>query len=223
MISRTAIIFVGPPGSGKGTQVPVLQEEFQFASFSVGDAFRAAIASGSPLGQRVKELCGQGNLVPDEIVLETVGNALRSLDTPRVLLDGFPRTLVQAEGLGRLMPSEEWKIACLFFNVSDDVVLDRISGRFSCKVCGRGYNDKYLLPKVEGVCDVCGGKEFVRRDDDARATVLTRLANYRTMTEPLLDYYRQRKCLFEIQGERSVSEVSLQVRSVVSDVLGLVC
>lgn len=218
--SRTAIIFVGPPGSGKGTQVPVLRDEFQFSPFSVGDAFRAEIASGSPLGQQVKAICDAGNLVPDEIVLETVGSALGSLQASRVLLDGFPRTIGQAEGLTRLMPKDHWKVACLFFDVSDDVVLDRILGRFECKNCHQGYNDKYLLPKVEGVCDACGGREFVRRQDDTKEVVLTRLGNYRKMTEPLLGFYRASGELFEVQAERSVEEVSRQVREIVRDILG---
>lgn len=219
-MTQTAIIFVGPPGSGKGTQVPVLKEEFGFASFSMGDAFRAEVAKGSSLGQKVKALCDSGALVPDEIVLETVEAALGSLGSQRVLFDGFPRTLGQAEGLARFMPKSQWAVSCVYFNVADDIVLDRIAGRFSCKACGRGYNDKFLLPKVEGVCDACGGSEFVRREDDARETVLTRLEKYRTMTEPLLDYYRREGCLFEVRAEQEIAQVSQQVRAIVESLLG---
>lgn len=217
---KTAIIFVGPPGSGKGTQVPILRDEFGFSSFSVGDAFRAEIAKGSPLGKQVQDFLSRGCLIADDIVLETVKEALASFDSSRVLFDGFPRTIGQVEGMARFMPKTQWTVSCIYFSASDEVVSDRIAGRFSCKGCGRGYNDKFLRPKIEGVCDACGGREFDRRADDIKGAVLTRLEKYRTMTEPLLDYYRREGCLFEVRAEQEIEQVSRQVRTIVEGLLG---
>lgn len=201
-----AVILVGPPGCGKGTQASRLCTEKDFFAFSTGDAIRAEIASQSSLGLKLKAVCDAGGLVSDDIVLEMLKKVVDNLNTNKVLFDGFPRTIAQARSLSQLLDNN-WKIRVYYFAVDDETVCERILGRFSCQSCGQGYNDKTLLPKVDGVCDKCGGTSFVRRSDDNMETLKSRLENYKQMTDPIVEFYKDAELLEELDASANIDEV----------------
>ena len=186
------IILLGPPGAGKGTQARILMEELGLVQLSTGDMLRAAVATGSEIGKKAKAVMDAGKLVSDEIVIGVVDDRLDEPDTKMgVIFDGFPRTAAQARALDRLMGEKGLKLdAVVSMEVDDDLLVDRVSGRFTCASCGEGYHDTYKLPAKEGVCDNCGGTEFKRRADDNAETVRARLKAYHADTAPLIDYYR---------------------------------
>lgn len=206
--SRCAVIFVGPPGSGKGTQAALLQKEFGFLAFSTGDELRREIASGSDLGQQIREITEKGELVPDAVVIAMVEKVLGRADVSRILFDGFPRTRPQAEALSALLDLGHWKTKIFYFGLDAEIVVERIAGRFLCKQCKQSYNEKTIRPRVEGVCDVCGGTEFIQREDDKRETVLKRLACYEEMTRPIVDYYKKNGDVVEIDASQEPSSIS---------------
>lgn len=207
-----AIVLVGPPGCGKGTQASLLYKEKGFFPFSTGDCIRQEIASGSDLGAQLKEICDAGGLVADDLILDMTQKAVDRLETNKVLFDGFPRTLEQAKKLSALLQGA-WKLLVLYFSVEDDVVCDRILGRFSCERCGQGYNDKTLLPKVGGVCDSCGSTNFVRRTDDNVETIRKRLATYKEATDPIVRFYKDAGRVVVVDAAQDISDVWQAVSS----------
>lgn len=207
------IILLGPPGAGKGTQAQRLQQERGMVQLSTGDMLRAAVASGSELGQKAKGVMERGELVSDELIVGLIQDRIAQPDCAKgFILDGFPRTVAQAKALDGMLTRGGAKLdRVIEMEVDEKALTERIVGRFSCAKCGAGYHDKFKRPKVEGVCDVCGSKEFTRRKDDNAETVKTRMAAYRAQTEPLLPYYRARGILAKVDGMAPMDDVYRQI------------
>ncbi|MDR0631230.1 MAG: nucleoside monophosphate kinase [Holosporales bacterium] len=208
-----ALILLGAPGSGKGTLTRAFDAMLGFSVFASGDALRAEIQSGSALGQEVKALCDKGLLVSDEMVLAMVENFLDSNRKENVVFDGFPRTVLQAEKLSTLLAG--WAVRAFYLEVSSSVVFQRMLGRYSCKTCGKLYNDKTVVPGVEGVCDLCGGVDFLRRSDDNEQAIRTRLDVYQEKTAPLVEYYLLRGELLVVDASQPPDVVADAVLHVV--------
>jgi adenylate kinase len=211
------LILLGPPGGGKGTQSKKLQQEYGCVQLSTGDMLRAAVASGTEIGKKAKSVMDQGLLVSDDIVIGIIAERIEQPDAKNgFVLDGFPRTVAQADALDAMLAEHGRKIdAAIEINVPDDQIVDRIDGRFTCARCGEGYNDHFHRPKVEGRCDVCRGGDFIRRADDNAQTVRARLATYHAQTAPILPYYRQRGLLTVIDGTRPIAEVTRELEKVI--------
>ncbi|HZE35270.1 MAG TPA: adenylate kinase [Candidatus Eisenbacteria bacterium] len=207
------VIFLGPPGAGKGTQAQALASEWGVPHVATGDMLREAVAAKSPLGLEAKRHMDSGGLVPDDVVIGLVGERLAQPDAKAgVVLDGFPRTVAQAEALDALFARTGRSLdRVVFFDVSRDELLRRLTGRRVCRACGRTFHLVSAPPTVAGKCDACGG-ELYQRDDDSEATVATRLDVYQKQTAPLLDYYRSRGLLAQVRGEGSVSQVTDAIR-----------
>lgn len=212
------LIFLGPPGAGKGTQARALAAQQGIPQIATGDMLREAVAKGSRLGTEAKAYMDRGALVPDEVVVGLVAERLGQSDTkPGFILDGFPRTVVQAEALERLLKEREIGVdRVVFFDVSEGELLRRLTGRRVCRSCGATYHVVFSPPERAGKCDRCGG-ELYQRDDDSEATVRRRLVVYTEQTSPLLDYYQSRGLLARVAGEGSPEEIG---RAVVRAVRG---
>ena len=212
------IILLGPPGAGKGTQARILEDREGLVQLSTGDMLRAAVAAGTEVGQKAKAVMEAGELVSDEIVTGVVSERLDEADARGgVIFDGFPRTARQAEALDRLLASKGMELDTVIqMEVDDDKLVERVSGRFTCAVCGEGYHDLYKLPKREGHCDKCGGTEFKRRPDDNAETVRARLDAYHAETEPLIDYYERAGKLKRIDGMAPIEQVTDELRRILS-------
>lgn len=208
------VIMLGLPGAGKGTQATRIAEEFHVPHISTGDMFRAAIAASTPLGKEVKSYLDGGRLVPDELTIRVVAERLHEPDAQAgFLLDGFPRTLPQAEALENSLKELEKPLEhALYIHVPENVLMARLTGRRLCKNCGATYHIVFQPPKVEGQCDKCGG-ELYQRSDDTEEAVKTRLQVY-AQTAPLVEFYRERGILRQVDGERSPDEVYRDVRSI---------
>jgi adenylate kinase len=212
------LILLGPPGAGKGTQAKRLEERHGFVQLATGDMLRRAVASGSPVGQRVKAIMEAGELVPDDIIIQMIAERIAQPESARgFILDGFPRTVPQAEALDAMLAEHGQKLDhVILLEVDEAALVDRISGRFSCAKCGASYHERYNRPKIEGRCDVCGDTEFVHRADDRPEAVATRLAAYRNQTAPILPYYRARGILRSIDGMADIDEVTREIEAVIS-------
>jgi adenylate kinase len=210
------IILLGPPGAGKGTQAKRLEESRKLVQLATGDMLRAAVARQTEYGKQAKAVMERGDLVSDEIVVAIIAERLDQPDlTNGFVLDGFPRNVPQAEALDRMLQSKAMKLdAAIEMQVDDEALVERISGRFACANCGRTYHDRFDPPKQPGICDVCGGTEFVRRDDDNAETVRSRLAVYHRQTAPLADYYGGQEKLKTVDGMASMDEVTRQLEEV---------
>jgi adenylate kinase len=210
------VILLGPPGSGKGTQAKRIQQRYGIVQLSTGDMLRAEIESGSALGRRVKTIMDSGALVPDDVIITLIRARIGKPDCrDGFILDGFPRTVPQAEALDHMLAQNHLQLdAVIEFEVDETALVDRLSGRFTCKVCGASYHDRYNQTKVDGVCDICGGQEFERRADDRPQAVRTRIKVYREQTEPLLQYYRPRGMLHPVQGMAEIDAVTRQIEAV---------
>ena len=212
------IILLGPPGAGKGTQAQRLQSERGMVQLSTGDMLRAAVASGSELGKKAKGIMERGELVPDDLMVGLIEDRIGQPDCAGgFILDGFPRTEAQAEALDRMLDKKGKTLdRVVEMEVDEKALTERIVGRFSCAKCGTGYHDTFKRPKAEGICDVCGNKEFVRRKDDNAETMKTRMAAYRAQTEPLRPYYARRGVLRKVDGMAAMDEVYRQITGVLS-------
>lgn len=210
------IILLGPPGAGKGTQAQRLVAEKSMVQLSTGDMLRAAVAKGSSVGLEAKAFMDRGDLVPDRVVIGIIADRIDQPDCAQgFILDGFPRTVAQAQALDLMLTEKKLKLDHVIeMKVDDAALVERITGRFACAKCGTGYHDAFKRPKVEGVCDECGAKEFVRRADDNRETVESRLKNYHALTAPLLPYYRKEGVLRTVDGMASIDEVTRQIEAV---------
>ena len=214
------IILLGPPGAGKGTQAKRLEEIYGLVQLSTGDMLRAERKSGSALGQKVQAIMDSGKLVSDDIIVELIAQRLDQLKGGKgVILDGFPRTVPQAEALDRMLKEKGQKLdAVIEMAVDESALVERIAGRFSCAKCGASYHDTYNRPRAEGICDVCGSTEFVRRADDQPEAVKTRLVAYRQQTAPILPYYRGKGLLHTVDGMADIDEVTRQIEAILRQV-----
>jgi adenylate kinase len=209
------LILLGPPGAGKGTQAKRLEDRHGLVQLSTGDMLRAVVASGVPLGQQAKEIMAAGKLMPDELMIEMIADRISKPDCATgFILDGFPRTVPQAEALDRMLEEKGLKLDHVIeMKVDDAALVERITGRYTCAKCGQGYHDKFQTPKVDGVCDVCGSTEFTRRADDNAETVTTRLAAYHKQTAPILPYYKERGVLETVDGMADIDVVTEQIEA----------
>lgn len=213
------LVFLGPPGAGKGTFASMLVKDFHFAHISTGDILRAEMKAGTPLGQQAKEYVESGGLVPDEVIADVVDVRLQADDiqSDGFILDGFPRTVRQAELLDEVLRRHHWALdAAVLFDTSRDLLLSRLTARRLCKGCGRMFNVLYGPPKKERVCDDCGA-ELYQRADDSEETALGRLDVYDQQTSPLIDLYEKRRLLKRVDSGGTLAAVNGLVR----DALGL--
>ena len=202
------IIMFGAPGAGKGTQAKKIASKYEIPHISTGDIFRANIKNGTELGKKAKTYMDQGLLVPDELVVDLVVDRVAADDCKNgYVLDGFPRTIPQAEALeAALAKLGEAMDYAINVEVPDENIVKRMSGRRACVACGATYHIEHIPPKTEGICDTCG-KELILRDDDKPETVLKRLNVYHEQTQPLIDYYTGKGILKEVDGTKDMSEV----------------
>jgi adenylate kinase len=210
------LILIGPPGSGKGTQAMRLERTQGIKQLSTGDMLRAAVASGSDLGSHVKEIMESGQLVSDDIIIKMIEERIDQADCKNgFLLDGFPRTIAQAEALDQMLEHKGTQLDHVIeIKVDDEMLIERVAGRFSCVNCGEGYHDRFKQPQQPGVCDVCGSTEFKRRADDNAEAMKARLDAFHNQTAPLLPYYERQGKLEMVDGMRSIDEVSQQIDAV---------
>lgn len=211
------IILLGPPGAGKGTQARRLVDERGMVQLSTGDMLRAAVASGSAIGQEAKRIMDAGQLVPDALVIDLISERIDREDCRKggFILDGFPRNVAQAEALDAMLAHKRLKLDHVIEMAVDAAALvARVSGRFTCADCGTGYHDTFKPTRVGGVCDTCGSTRFTRRADDNADTMRARLAVYDEQTAPILPYYEARGILRRVDGMAEIDEVSRQIEAV---------
>jgi adenylate kinase len=212
------VVLLGPPGAGKGTQAKLLQERFQGCQISTGDILRKAVADRTPLGKEAASYIECGALVPDGVILNLVAERIKDKDCANgFLLDGFPRTATQADGLQQILRSLDQELdGVLSVQVPSQVIVERLSGRRTCQDCGAMYHVTFGPAKKDGVCDQCGGALYQRNDDNPE-TVETRLKVYENQTAPLVDYYRERGLLRDIDGVGTVAEIHKRVAQALGD------
>jgi adenylate kinase len=210
------VAFLGAPGAGKGTQARELAREWGVPQIATGDMLREAVAAGTPLGREAKRYMDQGTLVPDETIVGAMRERLARPDAARgFILDGFPRTIGQAEALAQMLKDLGQDLqAVVYLDVPDGELLRRLTGRRVCRQCGTSFNLISAPPAVAGVCDRCGG-ELAQREDDSEATVGNRLRVYASQTAPLLEHYRDRSLLARVAGEGSVEHIRAEIRRAV--------
>jgi adenylate kinase len=216
------LVLLGPPGAGKGTQAERIAAKYDIPHLSTGEMLREAVAADTEMGRRAKAIMDAGQLVPDDVMNRLVAQRIAQPDATRgFVLDGFPRTVAQARALDDLLQQRHQRLdAVLELAVDDDALVDRISGRFACAQCGAGYHDRFKRPKAEGVCDACGSREFVRREDDNAKTVRARLKAYHAQTAPLLPYYVDKGLLAAVDGMAEIDQVSAEVLRTIDALTG---
>lgn len=212
------LILLGPPAAGKGTQAQALMVARGLVQLSTGDMLREAVAAKSELGQGAKAAMDAGDLVSDDIVISIIAERIENKDCERgFILDGFPRTVAQAEALDLMLEQKGSQLDHVIeIRVDEEELVKRIAGRFSCKACNENYHDAFKRPEKEGVCDACGGTEFTRRSDDNEATVRSRLEAYRNQTAPLLPYYQAKGVLRSVEGMNSIDAVAKEISEVLA-------
>jgi adenylate kinase len=212
------LILLGPPGAGKGTQAQRIVEKHGIPQLSTGDMLRAAVSAGTEVGKRAKAVMDAGKLVSDDIVIAIVAERIDAPDCAKgFILDGFPRTLVQADATEAMLSGKGLDLSAVIeVRVDDEILADRIAGRYTCANCGAGYHDENLKPKVEGVCDKCGSTHFKRRPDDNRDTVRTRLQAYYKETSPLIGYYHAKGKLHSVDGMGEIDAVTGEIEAILA-------
>ena len=209
MNSCVNIILLGPPGAGKGTQAHLLEHQHGIAQIATGDMLRAAIRKGDAFGLEAKKLIAMGNLVPDTLMIKMIEERIGRPDCARgFILDGFPRTVPQADALDKMLAAQGKKLcAVIELEVDEGALIERISGRFTCTHCGASYHAKYNPPARPDICDECGGREFAQRPDDNAESLKTRLKVFWEQTQPILPYYKSKGILHHVNGMDSVELV----------------
>ena len=212
------IILLGPPGAGKGTQAQRLVETRGMRQLSTGDMLRAAVKAATPVGLQAKAVMERGDLVSDEIVSALIGEELDAMSSDTgAIFDGYPRTQAQADSLDALLTARGRKLdRVIELDVDEEALVERITGRFTCANCGKGYHDKFEQPKQPGVCDRCGSTEFKRRPDDNEATVRTRMGEYRMKTAPILPIYEARGLVSRVDGMAALDDVTAAIEHVLN-------
>jgi len=207
------LVLLGPPGAGKGTQANLLEQSRSLLKLSTGDMLRAAVAAGTELGRKARDIMERGELVPDALVINLIAERLDQDGSAQgFIFDGFPRTVAQAEALDRLFAERGMALdRVVVMDVEDEALVKRIAGRFACAKCGEGYHDLHKMPRVAGVCDTCGSTEFVRRPDDNEEVVRSRLEAYHAQTEPVIGYYRGQGKVKTVDGMADIETVATEI------------
>ena len=209
------ILLIGSPGSGKGTQAKAIEQHFTIQQISSGELLRQAVLSKSALGQEVKSVMESGRFVPDDVILRLIEEQLNAPQHQHgFLLDGFPRTIIQAQALDTLLHTRKTQLDCVLeIAVNDTLLVERITGRFTCSKCEAGYHDIYKQPQHDYICDTCGSENtFYRRADDNEETFLTRLHQYHEQTKPLLSYYQQKESLLvSVDGNQDIQTITRNI------------
>jgi len=210
------LILLGPPGSGKGTQAKRIEQNHGIPQLATGDMLRAATLSGNEFGLRVKSIMDSGLLVPDDVIVDMIADRIAQPDCRNgFILDGFPRTLAQAQALDKMLAERGRRLDHVIeFDVDEAALVDRLAGRFTCQQCGASYHERDNRPRVDGICDACGGCEFICRADDRPETVRARLDVYHRQTAPILPYYRERGILCRVDGMAEIDKVTSEIEKI---------
>ena len=210
------LILLGPPGSGKGTQAKRIEQNHGIPQLATGDMLRAATLSGNEFGLRVKSIMDSGLLVPDDVIIDMIADRIAQPDCRNgFILDGFPRTLAQAQALDKMLAERGRRLDHVIeFDVDEAALVDRLAGRFTCQQCGASYHERDNRPRVDGICDACGGCEFIYRADDRPETVRARLDVYHRQTAPILPYYRERGILCRVDGMAEIDKVTSEIEKI---------
>lgn len=213
------LILLGPPGAGKGTQAKILVDAYNIPQLSTGDILRDAVARGTEIGKSVKTAMDTGRLVRDEIINELLAERVTQPDCKNgFILDGYPRTLAQADALYHLLKKKNMQVdSVITLDVDDEALVDRISGRFTCSKCGEGYHEKDKRPVKEGICDRCGNTEFTHRKDDNPEVLKVRLMAYFKVTAPLIGYYHAYRKLKTVDGMNSIDQVAADIKKLLNE------
>ncbi len=211
------LILLGPPGAGKGTQAKRIEDAYDIVQLSTGDMLRAEVSSGSDLGLKAKEIMEAGNLVPDAVIISMISGRIEQRDCANgFILDGFPRTVPQAQALEEMLSEKGMAIDhVIAIEVDPEAMVTRITGRYTCSDCGAGYHDEFQPTVEEGICDKCGGTSFTRRADDNEETVRNRLVAYEEQTAPIIAFYREKGTLKTVDGMADIDEVTASMKGII--------